>query len=58
MHTGLWWKILQERDSLDIKHVTGEANIATNLQRQGVDWIHLDQDSNQWQVVVTTLTTF
>ena len=60
MHTGLWWKILQERDSLDVTDVNGRVilqQILKDKERKGVDWIHLDQDTNQWQVAVTTLTT-
>ena len=42
MHTGLWWKILQETDYLDVRVVTGEANIATNLKRQRIEGCRLD----------------
>jgi hypothetical protein len=61
MHTGLWWKILQERDFLDVTDVNGRVisqQILKDEESEGVDWIHLDQDTNQWQVVVTTLKTF
>jgi hypothetical protein len=35
-----------------------ENNIRTDLRvtgREGVDWIHLAQDRDQWQVVVNTV---
>jgi hypothetical protein len=49
------------KESPWMSHVNGMVilqQILKDKESKGVNWIHLDQDTNQWHVVVTTLTTF
>jgi hypothetical protein len=49
LHTGFWWRNLQEKDHLENTSV--EVRIKVDLKEigwQSVDWICLTQDSDKW----------
>jgi hypothetical protein len=50
MHVGYWWESQMERDHCD--------NIKMDLREigwDGIDWIDLAQDRDQWKALVNTV---
>jgi len=57
MRTKLWSEILKGKDRLKGLGIDGK-NIGTDLREmccEGVDWIRLDQDRNQWRALVNAV---
>jgi hypothetical protein len=60
MHTKFWPENLKGRDHLEDRHRC-QVNIIMELWEiawEGVDWIHLAQDRDQWRAVVNTIMNF
>jgi hypothetical protein len=58
MHVGYWWENQKERDHFEDKDVDGWSNIKINLREigwDGMDWIDLVQDKDQWRAFVNTV---
>jgi hypothetical protein len=58
MHTKCYSEDMKERDHFGIYKRRWEHNIRMNLREtgwEGVNWIHLSQDSNQWWDLVNTV---
>jgi hypothetical protein len=56
MHVGYWWESQKERDHLEDQDVVGWTILKWILDGwNGVDWIDMAQDSDQWRAVVNTV---
>jgi hypothetical protein len=55
MHIGYWWESQKERDHWEDQDVGGWTILKLTLDRIRVDWIHMDQDSDQWRALVNTV---
>jgi hypothetical protein len=58
MHTIFWLENLKGRDFLEDLDIDGESSIIMyrrELGWEGVDWIHLAQDRDQWRNLVKTV---
>jgi hypothetical protein len=58
MHTKFWFGSLNEKRPLGRPRRRWEDDIKMDLMevvREGVDWIHLAQDVNQWRAAVNTV---
>jgi len=61
MHTKFWSENLNRRDHLEALGVGWEMNIRMDLWDagwEGVDWIHIDQDRDNWWALVNTVLLF
>jgi hypothetical protein len=55
MHTRHWWEIQKERDHWEDQDVGGWTIlkwILTEIGWDGMDWIYLAQDRDQWRALV------
>jgi hypothetical protein len=55
MHVGYWWETQKVRDHWEDQDVH---NIKTNLREtgcNGMNWVELAQDRDQWRALVNTL---
>jgi hypothetical protein len=56
MHIGYWWEIQKERDHWEDQDVGGWTILKRILGRgDGMDWIDLAQDRDQWRAFVNTV---
>jgi hypothetical protein len=58
MHVGYWWKSQKERDHWEDQVVGGWAMLKWILREigwDGMDWIDLAQDRDQWRALVNTV---
>jgi hypothetical protein len=56
MHVRYWWKSQKERDHWEGKAVGGWTILKWIIDRwDGMDWIDLAQDRNQWRALVDTV---
>jgi hypothetical protein len=58
MLVGYWWQSQKERDHSEDQAVGGVDNIKMYLRKigwDGVDWIHMGQDRDQWRALVNTV---
>jgi hypothetical protein len=58
MHIGYWWEIQKERDHWEHQDVSGVDNVKMDLREiewDGMDWIDLAQDRDQWRALVNTV---
>jgi hypothetical protein len=58
MHTGYWWESKKEKKTLGRSRRRWEDNINRDLRElgwQGMDWIDLAQDRDQWRALVNTV---
>jgi hypothetical protein len=58
MHIGYWWESQKERDPLGRPRRRLLDNIKIDLREigwDGMDWIDLAQDRNQWKALVSTV---
>jgi hypothetical protein len=58
MHIGYWFESQKERDHWEDQDVGGWAIlkwILRDIGWDGVDWIELAQDRDQWRVLVNTV---
>jgi hypothetical protein len=58
MHIDYWWKTPKERDHCEHHGVGRWDNIKMNLRAtgwDGMDWIDLAQDRDQWRALVNTV---
>jgi hypothetical protein len=51
MHIGYWWESQKERDHWEDQNVGG----CTILGWDGVDWIDMAQDRDQWRALLNTV---
>jgi hypothetical protein len=49
--TGFWWESLKEIDQLEDQGINGSMGLGV----EGVEWIHLAQDRDQWQAVMNAV---
>jgi hypothetical protein len=59
MHIGYWWESRKERDHWEDQDVDGWTTLKWILQRHsilsdGMDWIDLAQDRDQWRALMNT----
>jgi hypothetical protein len=57
MHTVFWLENLKGRDHSEDLGIDGD-NIRMDVREigwKGVDWLHLDQDRDQWLAVMNTI---
>jgi hypothetical protein len=55
MHVGYWWEIQKERDHWEDQDVGGWTILNVDLREigwDGVDWIDMAQDMDQWRALV------
>lgn len=54
---GYWWEVRKKNDNQDDLDVGGRLvlNAAQNNSMGGKDWSNLDQDMNQWTILVNML---
>jgi hypothetical protein len=56
MHIGYRWESQKERDHQEDQDVGGWTILKWILERQdGMDWIELAQDRDQWRALVNTV---
>jgi hypothetical protein len=56
MHIGYWWGRQKVRDHWEDLDVGGWTILKRILERwDGMDWIDLAQDRNQWRALVKTI---
>jgi hypothetical protein len=58
MHIGYWWESEKERDHWEDQYVGGWAILKWILREigwDGVDWIDMAQDRDQWRALVNTV---
>jgi hypothetical protein len=58
MHVGYWWESQKERDHWEDQDVNEYTIIKMNLREtelDGVDWIDMTQDRDQWSTLVNTI---
>jgi hypothetical protein len=58
MHIGYWWESQKERDPLGRPRRRWVDNIKMDLREigwDGVDWIELAQNRDQWRALVNTV---
>jgi hypothetical protein len=59
MHIGYWWESQKEKDHWENQDVGEWAILKWILERKrgwdGIDWIGLAQDRDQWRAVVHTI---
>jgi hypothetical protein len=58
MHVGYWWEIQKEEDPLGRPRRRWVNNIKIDLREtgwNGIDWIDLAQDGEQWLTLVNTV---
>jgi hypothetical protein len=58
MHIGYWWESQKERDHLGRPRRRWVDNIKMDLTEigwDGMDWIYLAQDKDQWRALVNTV---
>jgi hypothetical protein len=56
MHVGYWWESQKERDHWEDEDVDGRTILKWILEREdGMDWIDLAQDRDQWRALVNTV---
>jgi hypothetical protein len=58
MHIGYWWESQKERDHWEDKDVGGWTIlkwILREIGRDGVDWMDMAQDRDQWRALVNTV---
>jgi hypothetical protein len=56
MHAGYWWESQKKRDHWEDQDVGGWIILKWILERwDGVDFIGLAQDRDQWRVLVNTV---
>jgi hypothetical protein len=53
--TSFWWKNLKERDHLKVQGVDGLKLDLREIGWEGVVWIHLAHDKDQWQALVNMM---
>jgi hypothetical protein len=54
MYKIFWLEILKGRDRLEDLGIDGD-NIRMDLRDISVNWMHLDQDRDQWRALVNTV---
>jgi hypothetical protein len=57
-HVGYWWESQKKRDHQEDQDVGGWTKLKYILERQewdGIDWIDLAQDRDQWGALVNTV---
>jgi hypothetical protein len=56
MHIEYWWESQKERDHWEDQDVGGWTILKWILERgDGVDWIDMAQDRDQWRALVNTV---
>jgi hypothetical protein len=58
MHTGYWWESQKERDPSGRPRHAWVHNIKIDLRKigwDGVNWIGMAQDRDQWRALVNTV---
>jgi hypothetical protein len=57
MHIGYWWERQKEKDHSEVQDVGGWAILKWILEIgwDGVNWIDLSQDRDQWRTLVNTV---
>jgi hypothetical protein len=55
MHVGFWWESQEERDNKVDLDVGGRMILKWILGWDGMDWIDLAQDRDQWRALVNTV---
>jgi hypothetical protein len=56
MHIGYWWESQKVRDHWEDLDVGGWTILKCTLERQdGMDWIDVAQDRDQWRSLVNTV---
>jgi hypothetical protein len=56
MHMGYWWESQKERDYWEDQDVVGWTILKLVLETwDGVDWIDMAQDKDQWRALVNTV---
>jgi hypothetical protein len=56
MHIGYWWVSQKERGHWEDQSLGGWTILKWNLEREdGMDWIDLAQDRDQWRTLVSTV---
>jgi hypothetical protein len=58
MHIGYWWESQKERDHLEDQDVGGWTMDLREIGWDGVNWIDLAQDKDQWRALVNTVMNF
>jgi hypothetical protein len=60
MHIGYWWESQKEKDNIEDKCIGEWIILKRILEREsetedGMEWIYLAQDRDQWRALVNTL---
>jgi hypothetical protein len=55
MRNEFWFENLKAGNRLEDGDVDRRITLKTMLKNQGVNWINLAQDSDQWRVLVITI---
>jgi hypothetical protein len=57
MHIGYWWEIQKERDHWEDQDIGGWTILKClrEIGWDGMDWIDLAQDNDQWRALVNTV---
>jgi hypothetical protein len=58
MHIGYWWESQKERDDYENQDVGGWTILKWILREigwDGIDWIDVAQDRDQWRALVNTV---
>jgi hypothetical protein len=56
--TRFWWESLKEKDDLEDRGINGRLVLEWILGKigwNGVEWIHLAQDRDQWSALVSAM---
>jgi hypothetical protein len=58
MHIGYWWQSQKERDHWEDQYVDWVNNVKMDIREigwDGVNWIDMFQDRDQWRALVNTV---